>query len=229
MAKDKAFIRNIFPVAVVACVAVAYASCVERQPEADSPFVPVESPSAPVLSIRDTVVEEMYPPAEVVEADRQVVRRTDVVALIYTQETGVREATGSNDGSRVEEYLAAAGRRKGDAWCAAFVTWVFRQAGVEAVVSGWSPDWFPAKNTVYVHGKANNTVPQRADVFGIYFQSLGRVAHVGFVDRWEEGVSGFAVTVEGNTNESGSREGDGVYRKRRLKSQVYKVSRWIGE
>jgi hypothetical protein len=155
------------------------------------------------------------------------VRRAEVVALIYTREIGVREATNHNDGSRVEEYLAAANRYKGDAWCAAFVSWTFKQAGVAAAVSGWSPDWFPTKNTVYTHGKANNLVPQRADVFGIYFSSLGRIAHVGFVDRWEEGESSFVVTVEGNTNDTGSREGDGVYRKRRLKAQVYKVSRWV--
>lgn len=42
---------------------------------------------------------------------------------------------------------------------------------------------------------------------------------------WSEG--NFTITVEGNTNEAGSREGDGVYRKRRLKNQIYKISRWI--
>jgi hypothetical protein len=33
--------------------------------------------------------------------------------------------------------------------------------------------------------------------------------------------------VEGNTNESGSREGDGVLRKRRLVRSVWKVAGWV--
>lgn len=172
--------------------------------------------------VRDTTVSHVYEPTPV---PAPPLRRTEVVALLYTREIGVREATGHNDGSRVEEYLAAAGRRKGEAWCAAFVTWVFVQAGVEAAVSGWSPAWFPADRTVYVRGKAENLTPQQADVFGIYFPDAGRIAHVGFVDRWDDGS--LTVTVEGNTNEAGSREGDGVYRKRRLKTQVYKISRWV--
>jgi len=147
------------------------------------------------------------------------------VAAIYIAEIGVRELTGKNDGIRVEEYLAAAGRKKGDAWCAAFVTWVFKKAEVKAVVSGWSPDWFPAKSAIYTRGEKSNRMPYMADVFGIYFQELGRIAHCGFVDVWEEG--NFCITVEGNTNDTGSSEGDGVYRKRRLKSQIYKVSRWL--
>jgi hypothetical protein len=150
----------------------------------------------------------------------------DVVAAIYTREIGVRELTGHNDGSRVEEYLAAVDRYKGDAWCAAFVAWTFQQAGVKAVRSGWSPAWFEDKtHTIYTHGGASTGTPQRADVFGLYFANLGRIAHVGFIDEWDN--SGVCITVEGNTNEAGSREGDGVYRKRRLKTQIYKVSRWV--
>jgi hypothetical protein len=93
-------------------------------------------------------------------------------------------------------------------------------------VSGWSPDWFPKGNTVYARDGERKAVPGSADVFGIYFQDLKRIAHVGFIDEWTDGGS-YCMTVEGNTNDTGSREGDGVYRKRRLKSQVYKVSRWV--
>ena len=143
------------------------------------------------------------------------------VAAIYTAEIGVREKTGNNDGQRVELYLASCSLKKGNPWCAAFVTWTFKQTGIKAVVSGYSPAWFPAKNVIYQNGKGN---PQTADVFGIYFSNKGRIAHVGFIDEWDTG--NYCMTVEGNTNEAGSREGDGVYRKRRLKKQIYKVSRW---
>jgi len=66
--------------------------------------------------------------------------------------------------------------------------------------------------------------PSTGDIFGIYFPDKKRIAHVGFVDQWE---GTWLLTVEGNTNASGSNEGDGVYRKRRLVKSVYKVSRYI--
>lgn len=65
--------------------------------------------------------------------------------------------------------------------------------------------------------------PSPGDVFGIWFPEKGRIAHVGFIDEWGEK---YAVTVEGNTNEAGSRDGDGVYRKRRPISSLYKISRY---
>ena len=66
--------------------------------------------------------------------------------------------------------------------------------------------------------------PETSDVFGIYFQEKKRIAHVGFIDQWD---GKWLITVEGNTNLSGSREGDGVYRKRRLLSSINKVARYI--
>ena len=62
------------------------------------------------------------------------------------------------------------------------------------------------------------------DVFGLYFPEKRRIAHVGFIDQWD---GTWMISVEGNTNVSGSREGDGVYRKRRLVRTVYKVARYV--
>lgn len=150
---------------------------------------------------------------------------SELVASIYSSEIGVREATGRNDGQRVEMYLASCKLPAGNPWCAAFVTWVFKEAKVKAMVSAWSPAWFPETKVIYTRGSSHNKVPQQADVFGIWFANRKRIAHVGFIDDWQSGA--VAITVEGNTNEAGSREGDGVYRKRRLKSQIYKVSRFV--
>ena len=47
---------------------------------------------------------------------------------------------------------------------------------------------------------------------------------MGFIDEWKDP---WLITVEGNTNVLGSREGDGVYRKRRLVRSVYKVARYV--
>lgn len=151
--------------------------------------------------------------------------QSDTVASIYRSQIGVRELSGRNDGRQVEIFLASCKLTKGNPWCAAFVTWTFKTAGVKTVISGYSPVWFPAGKTIYTRGARSNTTPGTADVFGIWFASKKRIAHVGFIDDWPQG--NYAITVEGNTNEAGSREGDGVYRKRRLKNQIYKISRWI--
>jgi len=67
---------------------------------------------------------------------------------------------------------------------------------------------------------------QLATIFGLYFPSLKRIAHCGFIDQWGEKE---VITVEGNTNDSGSSDGDGVYRKRRPIKSLYAVADWIGK
>jgi len=147
----------------------------------------------------------------------------------YDTQIGIRELTGKNDGKDVEKYLASCGLSKGNAWCAAFVNWTLKQCGFKTVKNpAWSPSWFVA-NVIWERSqnsevRSQNNSPSAGDVFGIWFENKQRIAHVGFIDEWNEGS--FCITVEGNTNEAGSREGDGVYRKRRLKKQIYKVSRY---
>jgi hypothetical protein len=141
----------------------------------------------------------------------------------YLSQVGVREATGKNDGKAVESYLKSVGLGKGNAWCAAFVHWCYRACGVETIKSAWSPSWFPSSKVIYSQAKTKE-LPKSGDVFGIYFADRKRIAHVGFVHEW--GQNSYCITVEGNTNDYGSREGDGVYMKRRLKRQIYQVARW---
>ena len=70
----------------------------------------------------------------------------------------------------------------------------------------------------------DNWQPTIGDVFGIYFPEKNRIAHTGFIDQWD---GTWLITVEGNTNVSGGREGDGVYRKRRTVKSIYQVARYI--
>ncbi|MBI9052450.1 MAG: CHAP domain-containing protein [Bacteroidales bacterium] len=150
----------------------------------------------------------------------------DRVEQTYLSQLGVRELTGQNDGDSVEMYLQSTGLPKGYAWCAAFVNWVYIQNEIQTVNSpAWSPSWF-TQNVIYKPSEyILNAYPNKGDVFGIYFNKKGRVAHVGLIHRWPDG--NITITVEGNTNEAGSREGDGVYKKRRLKRQIYIVSSYI--
>ena len=58
--------------------------------------------------------------------------------------------------------------------------------------------------------------PETGDVFVIdHGHGLG---HVGFVVELDQ--AGDLVTVEGNTNPGGSREGDGVYRRTRRREEI---------
>lgn len=147
------------------------------------------------------------------------------VKQIYTAQIGVREKTGHNDGVLVEIFLKYCGLPKGQPWCAAFVCWTFNQAGVKNPRSGYCPDLFAAKYVIWRRtNKDPQLFPRPGDIFGIYFPEKGRIAHTGFVDRWE---TQYVITTEGNTNEAGSREGDGVYRKRRSVKSIYAAANYI--
>lgn len=119
---------------------------------------------------------------------------------------GIREATGHNDGEAVESYLRSVGLGKGYAWCQAFVYWSFNQAakalGVEnptAKTAGVLDHW--AKTT-----GQKVSQPKPGDVFIMDFG--GGKGHTGFV---KEVKGTMIITIEGNTNDANSREGDGVY------------------
>jgi hypothetical protein len=230
--------------------------------------------SAPV---EKTVANEAF---DATSLNADLIRKQ--IKQIYTAEIGVREKTGKNDGERVEEYLAVTQLGKGYAWCAAFVSWVFAEAGFPEPRTPWSPALFPKKRVIWERGKAvrkptssvilsgtkwsrkisllaahtvrpANTMfssvnqqiyplrlasahtqhlkpntqylkPKPGDIFGIYYTNLKRIAHVGFIDEWDDKQ---IITVEGNTNEAGSNEGDGVYRKRRPIASIYQVANWI--
>lgn len=138
-------------------------------------------------------------------------------------DVGVREASGRNDGPEVERYLAHVGLGPGYAWCAAFVSYHLSHCGVSGPRSAWSPAFANAADRVWSPRKAIRS-PRPGDVFSIYFSSLGRVGHVGFV----ASLDGDHInTVEGNTSGPGSRDGDGVYARRRQLSKVYAVTNYI--
>ncbi|WP_421977145.1 CHAP domain-containing protein [Roseivirga seohaensis] len=163
--------------------------------------------------------------AGIVSRNDERTTRAKILSIARSQ-IGVREKTGNNDGFDVEKYLATTGLGAGYAWCAAYVNWVYQQAGIckPTSLQAWSPSWFPPERTYWSVGENEYQPPMPGDVFGIFFSSKGRIAHVGIIEDWN---GKYANTIEGNTNDAGSREGDGVYRKIRLKKQISKVSNWI--
>ena len=149
--------------------------------------------------------------------------RVEKVVRLARGTIGWKEERG-NSGPVVDKILKTVGLEgTGSPWCAAWVVFVGDEAlGKEQNPyprSAWSPDFVKAPDWNRGVGKE----PSSADAFGVYFQSLGRVAHTGLVEKVEGNM---AVTIEGNTNDNGSREGDGVYRKRRPLATIL-AKRWL--
>jgi len=170
----------------------------------------------------------------IVPQKETVVKKTvyETLDSLLLSQLYIREATGKNDGKEVEAFLKSVDRKKGDSWCAAYVSYdlqFLKQRGynVDYIKSGWSPSF--ASNKYVIWKKGSNFVPfKMGDVFTIYFPSLKRAAHTGFIYRDE---TNSVITVEGNTSEDNygqkTRDGNGVFKKRRLKKQLYTIARFI--
>lgn len=143
---------------------------------------------------------------------------------VYQSQIGVKEQGGANRGEQVEQYLAAVDFAPGHAWCAAFVSWCYQHVDIDHPKSAWVPSYAVKQKLIYQRGQFVQQIPQSGDVFLIWYEQLNRPAHIGFVEQWK---GHWVITVEGNTNDDGSREGDGVYRKRRLQRQVWAVANFI--
>lgn len=148
----------------------------------------------------------------------------------YLKEVGVREATGNNDGERVETYLKSVGQIKGASWCAAFVHWVLEQCGVPTTITAWSPSALNKNNLVWFNSKFYKE-PKGGDVFVLWSVSKKRIAHTGFFHRRISDT--MYETVEGNAADPSSGKdsfnGIGVFKRKRSFNATYGISRWIPE
>lgn len=140
---------------------------------------------------------------------------------------GLKETHGPNRSPVIDAMNRLTGAEMGSPWCASFNAYVYNLAKVPKgwPRSAWSPDW--VANPTWTRAKGGTT-PLPGDSFGVYFPSKGRVAHTGLIEKWGDSV----LTLEGNTGPTGSvgeadRNGDGSYRKRRLRTQIHSVRSWI--
>jgi hypothetical protein len=113
---------------------------------------------------------------------------------------------GSNRGKWIDTYNTFAGAPLGSSWCCSFLVYRVYQAADALKIS------CPIPKTPYVpalyawgkqHGRACDT-PQPGMAFVEYFPELNGYHHTGLV----ASASGISfTTVEGNSNNDGSREG----------------------
>jgi len=141
---------------------------------------------------------------------------------VYDSQIGVRELTGKNDGPAIKMYNATVGLPEGYSWCAAFVKWCLIKAGYGDNVKNTNAMALSFHKTDRLIKDYNQLRP--GDVLTLYYVKLKRIGHTGFFDRRIN--SRIYRSVEGNTNEAGSREGDGVYVKYRSFRATYSFSRW---
>ena len=151
------------------------------------------------------------------------------IARIASQEEGVEEVNGSNCGPRVNEYKAATNLPPTESWpwCAAFVCWVIREAlksvGAKSMTLGfrrpttagaWDMEnWSRNQDATTWLKKPHAGDIEEGDIVVFAF------SHIGIALSAPD-INGNVETVEGNTDAAGSREGGGVFLKKRHISKI---------
>lgn len=136
---------------------------------------------------------------------------------------GIKELTGKNDHPKIDEFFDRTCGLRNNPWCGAVLSFGLLVNGFEIPeLPCWSPSFFPEDRVTWRRG--SDEIIKEGDIFGMYFRSKGRVAHVGAIRNYVGG--GWYQTYEGNTNDDGSRLGDEFLPKLRHVSQIYIAADW---
>jgi peptidoglycan hydrolase-like protein with peptidoglycan-binding domain len=141
------------------------------------------------------------------------------------REVGIlEEPAGSNRGRRVEQYQRSVGLARGTPWCVAFVYWCFQAAAQKqgipnpmakecrtgGVLDLWTRACGARKVNIVRTTEAFNDPAKVKPGMIFVISTGGGMGHAGLVSRV---VGNRMETIEGNTNDGGSREGIGVFRR----------------
>lgn len=150
---------------------------------------------------------------------------------VARSQVGVREKGGPNRGPEVDEYIRTVGLNPEDditdPWCMAFVYWCFHKASEQLGVRNPCPKkagviraWRAVSDRKKLLPADALAQPQLIIPGDIFMVDHGHWrGHTGLVVDVKDENSQI-LTVEGNTNVRGSREGDGVYDKTRWVRRV---------
>lgn len=149
---------------------------------------------------------------------------TDMVLAVARSMLFVREEPkDSNAGQAVEAFLQATGLGKGYPWCAAFVAY----CGRAALGTAWPLPMTAGCAALGAFASQRailDVVGLPGDVFLVWSPKLGRYAHTGFIV--DVAATGAYRTIEGNTNDGGSRDGWGAFVRQRSLGLHDRVIRW---
>ena len=150
----------------------------------------------------------------------------EVLNLAETQ-IGVMEIPpGSNKGPQVNQYLASVDLPPGNFWCAAFIYWCFDKVCPKLgrnnpvyktghVMTHWNKT--AGKKIIAIDAVNKPSLIKPGAIF--ILNTGGSSGHTGLIEKVE---GGFIHTIEGNSNDGGSRNGIGVFR---LQRKIAKINR----
>jgi hypothetical protein len=135
------------------------------------------------------------------------------VIRVAKAEAGYHEGYANGHWNNIEKYapqVPGLEWAQGQAWCATFVSWCAMKAG--------AADLFPRTASCDVAGAFYRNAGRWSDYPAIgaqvFYGSISDLNHTGIVYAYDDT---YVYTIEGNTNDNGSREGDGVYLKKRAR------------
>lgn len=128
---------------------------------------------------------------------------------VATTQVGVHEGRSDghwNNDQRYSDEVPGLEWSDGQPWCATFVSWCAMKAGLEALYSRTAScdvagGWFKQRHAWSEYPAIGAQV---------FYGSPSDLNHTGIVIDYDADT---ITTIEGNTNDDGGREGDGVYRK----------------
>lgn len=139
------------------------------------------------------------------------------VIMLAESQLGYHEghdASGWNNRQKYSEQVPGLAWSDEQPWCATFANWVFWQAGIHVPTGAVSASC-AASVAAYKKAKRFTQYP----VIGAQvFYGKGGGEHTGICTGYD---LMHEIAVEGNTNDNGSAEGDGVYRKERERRSSY--------
>lgn len=151
---------------------------------------------------------------------------TEALKVAISQIGVMEDPPGSNKGPVVNQYLASTALPPGLFWCAAFVYWCFDKAAAKIgkanplvktghVMTHWNKT--AGKKILTVDAVDKPSLIKPGHIF--IMNTGGSSGHTGIVEKVE---GGFVHTIEGNSNNAGSRNGIGVFR---LQRKIAKINR----
>jgi hypothetical protein len=148
----------------------------------------------------------------------------DTLVKLAKAEVGVQEIDGTNCGPRVNEYKSATNLPASEPWpwCAAFICWLIKESDIVETATfqrprtagAWAFEaWSRAQDKTTSTKKPHGGDIEAGDIV------VFRFSHIGLAISGPD-ANGFVQVIEGNTDTAGSREGGGVFQKKRSLSQI---------
>jgi hypothetical protein len=143
--------------------------------------------------------------------------KLEALKVALTQLGKQENPKNSNWGKPVQDYLASVGITSPASWCMAYVYWCFNKAALDLKI----PNPLIKTGGVLAHWNQVDkkyrvtTSPEPGDIFIMDFS--GGKGHTGIV---ESTTASHINTIEGNSNDEGSREGYEVCKRTRPKTSI---------